>query len=93
MVGSQSSIDALEELLTDKELEVGLAAVYALGQIGGERVTALLSRLAEDPDFEEFYDAIDEALEEMDMMGSEFDLLAFDDDEDDEAFPDDLRLN
>lgn len=94
MIGSQSAIDALEELLTDEELEVGLAAVYALGQIGGERVTALLSRLAEDPDFEEFYDAIDEALEEMDIMGSEFDMLAFADDEDDDDDPpNDLRLN
>ncbi len=92
-IGSQSSIDALEQLLTDEEVEVGLAAVYALGQIGGDRVSALLSRLAEDPDYEEFYDAIEEALEEIDLMDGELDLLAFPDDEDDDNFPDDLRLN
>lgn len=93
MIGSPTSIDALEQLLTDEEVEVGMAAVYALGQIGGERATAILSRLAEDPDFEELYDAIDEALEEMDWTDSEFDLLAFGDEDEDDHFPDDLRLN
>lgn len=92
-IGSPTSIDALEQLLTDDEIEVGLAAVYALGQIGGDRVAVLLSRLAEDPDYEEFYDAIDEALEEMEWMDSDFDTLSFADDEESDDFADDLRLN
>lgn len=94
MIGNQESIEALEELLGDNETEVGLAAVYALGQIGGEKVFEMLSRMADDPNYEDYYDAIDEALEEMEWMGGEFDMLAFpEDDEDETDFPDDLRLN
>ncbi len=92
-LGSADSIDALEGLLSDADIEVAMAAVYALGQIGGDRATELLARLAEDPNYEELYDAIDEALEEMD--GLEFDLLALDEDalEDDDDDLLDLRAN
>ena len=91
-LGSADSIDALEGLLSDADIEVAMAAVYALGQIGGDRATELLTRLAEDPNYEELYDAIDEALEEMDEL--EFDLLALDEDafEDDDDLLD-LRAN
>ena len=94
-LGSADSIDALEGLLSDADLEVAIAAVYALGQIGGERATELLTRLSEDPNYEELYDAIDEALEEMDWVEGEFDLLALDEDalEDDDDLLDDLRAN
>ena len=95
-LGSADSIDALEGLLTDQDLEVAMAAVYALGQIGGDRATELLTRLAEDPDYEELYDAIDEALEEMEWLEGGFDLLALDEDgleDDDDDLLDDLRLN
>jgi hypothetical protein len=53
---------------------VRLAAVHALGQIGGGLATKILENLAEDPDAEDLYDAIDEALEEMDWLGNNFDL-------------------
>ena len=95
-LGSADSLDALEGLLTDQDLEVAMAAVYALGQIGGERATELLTRLSEDPDYEELYDAIDEALEEMDWVEGGFDLLALDADDledDDDDLLDDLRAN
>jgi HEAT repeat protein len=95
-LGSADSIDALEGLLNDQDIEVAMAAVYALGQIGGDRATELLTRLAEDPDYEELYDAIDEALEEMDLLEGDFDLLALDIDDledDDDALLDDLRAN
>jgi len=90
-VGSSDSLDSLEQLLVDEELEVALAAVYALGQIGGERAAGLLQRAADDPDFEELYDAIDDALEEMDWLGGGFDLLAIDEDDDDDLI--NLRAN
>lgn len=95
-LGSADSVDALEGLLTDEDVEVAMAAVYALGQIGGDRATELLTRLAEDPDYEELYDAIDEALEEMDWLEGGFDLLALDEDDledDDGDLLDDLRAN
>lgn len=93
MIGDPAAIESLEPLLTDRELEVGLAAVYALGQIGGDRAYELLTAMAEDPDFEEFHDAIDEALEEMEWPGGKLDMLFFSDDDDDDEFQDNLRLN
>lgn len=90
-IGASDSLDALEQLLTDDDLEVAMAAVYALGQIGGDRANELLLRLSEDPDFEELYDAIDEALEEMEWLEGDFNLLSFSEDDDDEL--DDLRAN
>jgi HEAT repeat protein len=94
-LGSADSVDALEGLLTDEDPGVAMAAVYALGQIGGDRATELLTRLSEDPDYEELYDAIDEALEEMEWLEGDFDLLALDEDEleDDDDLLDDLRAN
>ena len=95
-LGSTESVDALEGLLTDEDPSVTMAAVYALGQIGGDRATELLTRLSQDPDYEELYDAIDEALEEMDLLEGGFDLLALDEDDledDDDALLDDLRAN
>ncbi len=82
-IGNPDAIEGLERLLGDEDIEVATAAVYALGQIGSERAVELLNQLAEDPAYEDLYDAIDEALEEMDWMSSEFDLLALPDDEDD----------
>jgi HEAT repeat protein len=95
-LGSADSVDALEGLLTDEDLGVTMAAVYALGQIGGDRATELLTRLSQDPNYEELYDAIDEALEEMDLLEGGFDLLALDEDDledDDDDLLDDLRAN
>lgn len=96
-IGSSDSIDTLEQLLDDDDLEVAMAAVLALGQIGGDRAYALLSSMADDPAYEELADAVDEALEEMEFPGSDFDLLALSDDDldlvDDDDLADDLRAN
>jgi HEAT repeat protein len=96
-IGSSDSIDTLEQLLDDEDLEVAVAAVLALGQIGGDRAYELLASMADDPAYEELADAIDEALEEMEFPGSDFDLLAFSDDDlnemDDDDLADDLRAN
>ncbi len=95
-LGSTDSVDALEGLLTDEDPSVTMAAIYALGQIGGDRATELLTRLSQDPDYEQLYDAIDEALEEMDLLEGGFDLLALDEDDledDDGDLLDDLRAN
>lgn len=93
MIGDPSIIDALEQLISDKEIEVGIAAIYAIGQIGGYRAVELLSALLEDPDYEEYYDAVEEALDEIDWMGDEFDFLAPPDDDEDDSILNDLRLN
>lgn len=93
MIGHSACIDALEELIDDNDMEVGMAAVIALGQIGGERVFELFSRMAEDPDYEEFHDVIDEALEEMEWQDSNFDMLSLLQDDDDFDLSDDPYPN
>lgn len=93
MIGNPASIDALETLISDKEIEVGIAAIYAIGQIGGDQAVELLSALLEDPDYEEYYDAIEEALDEIDWMGDDFDFLSSSDEDDDDSILNDLRLN
>lgn len=93
-VGLLGSSDPLEQLIElayeDDDLEVRIAAVAALGQIGGEMATHALNKLAEDPDSEELYETITEALDEMMWLGGEIDfsLIDLDDtDDDDEELP------
>lgn len=95
IIGNDESIDALEYLLDDDNQEVGMAAVAALGQIGGERAYSLLARIAENPQYEIFYEAIEEAIEEMESMDEGLNILALseDDDDFDGDMLDELRLN
>ncbi len=91
-IGNQDAVNDLMELCADEELEVAEAAVLALGQIGGDEAQAFLSRLAEDDDYEELFDAIDLALEEIDSALGDFDLLALgglEDDLDDVLYDED----
>ena len=67
------------------------AAIIALGQIGGEEPTRILTELLEDPEAESFYEAIEESLEEMSWLSGDFELFAFDD-SDDADDEDDLGL-
>lgn len=95
IIGNQETVDSLEPLLNDEDVEVGIAAIYALGQIGGDRVFELLSRIADDPEYDVYYDAIEEALDEMEVMGGGLEMLYFpeDDDDPDDNILNDLRLN
>lgn len=94
-IGSSDAVPSLAELAIDEELSVGLAAVTSLGQIGSEQAREILLDLLDDPEFETLHETIDEALDEMDWLGGEFDLLAWSDDDEDENGPglDDLRYN
>jgi HEAT repeat protein len=74
-IGSSDAIPALANLVVDEDLDVGLAAVTALGQIGGESASRILTALAEDPEYEDLHEAVDEALEEMDWLSGEFNLM------------------
>jgi HEAT repeat protein len=91
-IGDSKSLDALQQLLTDDDSDVLTAVIYAIGQIGGEQAYQILSDLGEDPNYEELYDVIDAAIDDMDLMMGEFDLLDFVEDEDDDLL-DELRLN
>lgn len=91
-IGDANGIDALQQLLVDEDSDVLVAAIHALGQIGGERAFQILTDLGEDPELEEHFEVIEEALDEMELMLGEFELFNFADEDDDE-FLDELRLN
>lgn len=77
-IGGSDAVEALADLLMDEDLAVSLAAVEALGQIAGDRPTELLQALLEDSDFEDLHEAVEEALEEMALLGGEVDFDWFD---------------
>jgi HEAT repeat protein len=77
-IGRADSLSPLFELAYDEDADVQIAAIKAIGQIGGERAETLLGRLAEDESLEPLYDIIDETLEEMDWEQGEFDLFDVD---------------
>ncbi|MEM7114406.1 MAG: HEAT repeat domain-containing protein [Chloroflexota bacterium] len=84
-IGSSDAIAELADLAIDPDEDVALAAINALGQIGGEEATRILTDLAEDPDAEALQEAIFDAIEEMSWLSGDFNLLALqDDDEEDE---------
>ncbi len=82
-IGQSDAIEPLLKLVYDQDGEVQAAAVKALGQIGGERISRILTNLSQDEDLENLYDVIDETLEEMEGAGGYFDLLDLDFDDDD----------
>jgi HEAT repeat protein len=84
-IGDEEAIAELAELIGDEELEVRLAAVAALGQIGGDLAVKILTEIAEDPDADELYEAVDDALEEIDWLGGDLDLSAFEWDDEEEG--------
>lgn len=80
-IGGSDSVEALANLIVDEDLAVSVVAVEALGQIGGDQATEILQSLLDDPDFEELQEAIDDALEEMALLGGDIDFDWFDADE------------
>ena len=91
VLGSSDAVPGLAELTLDEDSDVVEAAIIALGQIGGEEPTRILTELLEDPEAESFYEAIEESLEEMSWLSGDFELFAFDD-SDDADDEDDLGL-
>ncbi|MEZ4516931.1 MAG: HEAT repeat domain-containing protein [Chloroflexota bacterium] len=81
-IGSKQAVQDLIDMSSDPEREVAEAAILALGQIGGDDAHQFLSQLAEDEDYADLHDAVDEALEEMDWAMGEFDLLSLEGDYD-----------
>jgi HEAT repeat protein len=85
---ARNAISPLAHLLDDPDREVQEMAIWALGQIGGDRARALLSKLAKSDDAV-LAEAADDALEELEWMeglGRDLPLFVFDPtaDEDDE---------
>lgn len=79
IIGDSGYADLLAELArSDEDLEVQIAAVHALGLIGNEVATNTLSQMAEEAEDESLIEAIEEALEDMTMMGLDLDLSIID---------------
>jgi HEAT repeat protein len=83
-IGSSDAVDRLIELLEDDELEVQLAAVGALGQIGSDQAYEALTEVLDDEDAYELHEAAEEAMEEIQWLGSDLDLTMLEMDEDDD---------
>ncbi|MEZ4641312.1 MAG: HEAT repeat domain-containing protein [Chloroflexota bacterium] len=88
-IGNTEALPILARLAADEDFEVAYAVVEALGQMGGELAHKMLTRMAEDDDFARLHDAVDEALEEMDWLGGEFDLMDMMSDDTDDIEDDD----
>lgn len=84
-MGSSDALDRLADLVYDEDLEVRLAGIAALGQIGGDTAYKLLRRLGDDPEAEELQEAVEEALEEMEWLSGEVDLTLMEWDEEEEG--------
>ncbi len=90
-IGNSDFVPQLAELAYDEDLGVRVAAVTALGQIGGDEVQRILANMLDDPEVEEedaVFEAVEEAMEEAAMMAGDFDFVDFafsDDDDDDEV--------
>jgi hypothetical protein len=76
-IGHSDAVPELAELAWSDELEVRLAAIAALGQIGSDRASEVLQGIAEDPDAAEVHEAANDALEEMSWLGGGIDLAAY----------------
>ncbi|OGN93747.1 MAG: hypothetical protein A2Z71_06750 [Chloroflexi bacterium RBG_13_50_21] len=63
----KAAVPKLLELLEDVDLDVRMAAIWALSQVGGERVRTALEALLETTDDDEEANQIDNALENLDF--------------------------
>lgn len=79
IIGDSSFSDILAELARhDDDLEVQIAAVHALGLIGNEIASSTLSAMGDEVEDDSLLDAVEEALEDMAMMGLDLDLSLID---------------
>ncbi len=76
-LGRSDAIAPLGELTQDEEDEVREAAIVGLGQIGGDKAQIILNDLLNDPEYEDLYELIQEALESMMLMGGELSLMRY----------------
>ena len=79
------SASQLVELTSDDDQQVSEAAIWSLGQVGGEVARRALTELLEQAEDDETRDFIDEAIENLEFTNeiAEFSLLEFGPDDDD----------
>lgn len=81
------AVRRLSELLDDVDEDVQEAAVWSLGQLGGDKARQLLQAVL-NSDAEHLYDTAEAALDELEFKGNnlDFTLLDFEDDEEEEEW-------
>jgi HEAT repeat protein len=90
----RSAAPLLLELLEDPDLDVRLAAIWALSQVGGKGVRKALENLLETSDADEEADQIEKALENLDFTEEMRDLALLEiPEEGDESSEDDYDNN
>ncbi len=77
------AIRGLTDLLNDVDEEVQRAAVWSLGQIGGDRARQLLTTIL-DSDAEHLHEDAEAALDELEFKGNNLDFTLLDFEEDDD---------
>lgn len=91
IIGDSSMADKLAEIARyDDDLEIQIIAVSALGLIGNEIATNTLSEMAEEVEEDSLLEAIEDALEEMAMLGLDLDLSIIDWEDEEDEEDDDL---
>ena len=73
-----AALPGLIEALKDGDAEVRFSAIWALGQVGGERVRRALERLREEIEDEDEIDHIQETLDDLDFFEQMEDLILLD---------------
>lgn len=81
VIGRSDAITGLADLVEDDAYEVQLAAIHALGQIGGEASQQILEELLDEEEKAHLHEVAEEALEEMDWSVGELNLFDLDSDE------------
>jgi HEAT repeat protein len=81
------AVRRLTELIDDVDDDVQRAAIWALGQIGGDKARQVLQAVL-DSDAEHLYEEAEAALDELEFKGNNLDfaMLDFEDEDDDEAW-------
>ncbi|MDJ0753082.1 MAG: HEAT repeat domain-containing protein [Ardenticatenaceae bacterium] len=83
-LGSSDFADQLAQIAKfDDHIEAQIAAIYALGQIGNELASKTLDEIVSDEEYEDLHEIAEEAMEEMMVMGMDFDLSLLDWQDDD----------
>lgn len=63
LIGDETAVSDLINQLVDEDEDIISITIQALGEIGGDQASEVLRNLLENPDYESYEDAIDEALE------------------------------
>ncbi|NDJ54406.1 MAG: HEAT repeat domain-containing protein [Chloroflexi bacterium] len=93
--GEMLLVDAVPQLITlaqSSDIEIRQAAIWALGEIGGDQATDFLQRLADDEDDPDLLEEIEEALQMASLSVGELAMFVFSEDDLDADSPDDDLL-